>query len=106
MTKFLEGMVLMGLAALPLAGTAAAQSEPTEAEVAALKLGRNVGPRTSAPQLLNLRGEGDYPANLPFYLTHQIGHPAGEISRTLGKARKTSDFVPHLGILSAKQWQK
>lgn len=36
MTKFLEGMVLVGFAALPLAGTAAAQSQPTEAEVGAL----------------------------------------------------------------------
>jgi hypothetical protein len=36
MTTILQGTVFIGFAALPLAGTAAAQSEPTEAEVAAL----------------------------------------------------------------------
>jgi hypothetical protein len=36
MTKFLTGLVFMGLATLPLARTAAAQSQPTEAEEVAL----------------------------------------------------------------------
>jgi hypothetical protein len=36
MTTILKAIVFIGLAALPLAGTAAAQSQPTEAEVAAL----------------------------------------------------------------------
>jgi hypothetical protein len=33
--RFLEGMIFIGLAALQLAGTAAAQSQPTEDEIAA-----------------------------------------------------------------------